>query len=237
MVWLPDTYYPNDNTRAIAPVTPSRAAAGLPQDGFVFCSFNNNYKITPEVFDIWMKLLGSVGGQRAVAAGEQRDGARQSQTGGCGPRRCARPPHFRADRTRRRASGTPPARRSLPRHVALQRPHDRLRRAVGGIARGHLRRRDLHQPRGGEPAVGGPPAGTGHRLIRGIPRAGAGARTGFGASVGPEGEACGQPGHDPRFSDTARFTRHLEAAFRTMMERHRRGEAPAAFAVEPAGGY
>jgi predicted O-linked N-acetylglucosamine transferase (SPINDLY family) len=36
---------------------PSRASLGLPDDGFVFCSFNNNYKITPELFDVWMRLL------------------------------------------------------------------------------------------------------------------------------------------------------------------------------------
>src|SRR4029079_11496115 len=37
--------------------TPSRADVGLPENGFVFCSFNNNYKITPEIFAVWMRLL------------------------------------------------------------------------------------------------------------------------------------------------------------------------------------
>src|SRR5690606_12686749 len=37
--------------------TPSRLEAGLPEKGMVFCAFNNHYKITPAVFDIWMKLL------------------------------------------------------------------------------------------------------------------------------------------------------------------------------------
>ena len=57
IVHLPDCYQPNDTKRAIAERTPSRAACGLPSDAFVFCCFNNSYKITPAVFDIWMRLL------------------------------------------------------------------------------------------------------------------------------------------------------------------------------------
>jgi predicted O-linked N-acetylglucosamine transferase (SPINDLY family) len=62
VIWLPDTYYPNDNLRRIAPEMPTRKAAGLPESGFVFCSFNNSYKITPEVFDVWMRLLREIEG-------------------------------------------------------------------------------------------------------------------------------------------------------------------------------
>ena len=54
---LPDCYQPNDSKRRIADLTPTRAEAGLPEDGFVFCSFNSNYKITPAMFDVWMRLL------------------------------------------------------------------------------------------------------------------------------------------------------------------------------------
>jgi predicted O-linked N-acetylglucosamine transferase (SPINDLY family) len=58
---LPDCYQPNDRARvAAAPL--SRAQAGLPADGFVFCCFNNNWKITPPIFDIWMRLLKAVPG-------------------------------------------------------------------------------------------------------------------------------------------------------------------------------
>jgi len=62
VVYLPDTFQANDSRRRIAERTPSRAEAGLPQDGFVFCSFNNTYKFTPGMFDIWMRLLGRVEG-------------------------------------------------------------------------------------------------------------------------------------------------------------------------------
>ena len=52
----------NDSQREIAARTPSRAECGLPEKGFVFCSFNNNYKITPEMFGVWMRLLTAVPG-------------------------------------------------------------------------------------------------------------------------------------------------------------------------------
>jgi protein O-GlcNAc transferase len=62
IVYLPDCYQINDTRRKISEAIPSRTEAGLPAQGFVFCCFNNNYKITPDVFDIWMRLLGSVEG-------------------------------------------------------------------------------------------------------------------------------------------------------------------------------
>jgi predicted O-linked N-acetylglucosamine transferase (SPINDLY family) len=60
IVHLPECYQVNDAKRTIAAHTPSRADAGLPDQGFVFCCFNNNFKINPPVFDIWMRLLRSV---------------------------------------------------------------------------------------------------------------------------------------------------------------------------------
>ena len=58
---LPHCYMPSDPTRAIA-ATPTRAQAGLPEQGFVFCAFNSCWKITPALFDIWMQLLQAVPG-------------------------------------------------------------------------------------------------------------------------------------------------------------------------------
>ena len=60
VVTLPDSYQCNDAKRRIAEKTPSRSEAGLPETGFVFCSFNNPVKIRPEIFDIWMRLLGAI---------------------------------------------------------------------------------------------------------------------------------------------------------------------------------
>ena len=62
LVHLPGCYQVNDSRREIAPHTPTRAACGLPDTGFVFCSFNNSYKITTEIFDVWMDLLKEVPG-------------------------------------------------------------------------------------------------------------------------------------------------------------------------------
>ena len=62
VIYLPDCYQANDDKRRIAARTPPRAELGLPEQGFVFCCFNNNYKISPRVFDVWMRLLGRVEG-------------------------------------------------------------------------------------------------------------------------------------------------------------------------------
>lgn len=62
IIRLPFAYQPNDDRREIADRTPGRAEAGLPEAGFVFCSFNASYKITPDVFATWMDLLREVPG-------------------------------------------------------------------------------------------------------------------------------------------------------------------------------
>jgi predicted O-linked N-acetylglucosamine transferase (SPINDLY family) len=56
IVHLPDCYQPSDPQRPI-PEGPSRAECGLPEKAFVFCSFNNPNKITPDLFDLWMRIL------------------------------------------------------------------------------------------------------------------------------------------------------------------------------------
>jgi protein O-GlcNAc transferase len=58
---LPDTLWVTD-TQTMVGAPPSRAEAGLPENGFVFCCFNHNWKITPPLFDIWMRLLDQVDG-------------------------------------------------------------------------------------------------------------------------------------------------------------------------------
>jgi predicted O-linked N-acetylglucosamine transferase (SPINDLY family) len=57
VVYLPECYQANDDRRLIADPGPTRAEAGLPGDAFIYCSFNNSYKVTPEVFDVWCRLL------------------------------------------------------------------------------------------------------------------------------------------------------------------------------------
>ena len=62
VVYLPECYQANDNRKAIAQRIFRRPECGLPQSGFVYCCFNNSYKITPEVFDSWMRILKEVSG-------------------------------------------------------------------------------------------------------------------------------------------------------------------------------
>ena len=62
IVYLPDSYQANDNQRPVVDHGLTRADVGLPEQGFVFVCFNSSYKITPEEFDIWMRLLSGVEG-------------------------------------------------------------------------------------------------------------------------------------------------------------------------------
>ncbi|MFC7421107.1 tetratricopeptide repeat protein [Iodobacter arcticus] len=62
VVYLPDTYLPTDSSVQISDRTPTRSECGLPDRGIVFCSFSHDYKISPTVFDVWMRLLTQVPG-------------------------------------------------------------------------------------------------------------------------------------------------------------------------------
>jgi predicted O-linked N-acetylglucosamine transferase (SPINDLY family) len=60
VVWLPHSYQANDAGRGLPENPPSRAQAGLPESGFVFCNFNASYKLTPPTFACWMRILQQV---------------------------------------------------------------------------------------------------------------------------------------------------------------------------------
>jgi predicted O-linked N-acetylglucosamine transferase (SPINDLY family) len=60
-LYMPHVYQVSDRKRVAGP-RPTRASCGLPETGFVFCSFNNSYKYTPEVFAVWLSLLDRVPG-------------------------------------------------------------------------------------------------------------------------------------------------------------------------------
>ncbi len=63
LVYLPDCYQVNDRRRDVADAAVGRGDCGLPEEpGMVFCCLSNPYKITPEIFDIWMRLLLAVPG-------------------------------------------------------------------------------------------------------------------------------------------------------------------------------
>jgi len=60
IVYLPNSYQVNDSGRLISNRQFTKQELGLPDDSFVFCSFNNSYKIRPDIYDIWMKILKAV---------------------------------------------------------------------------------------------------------------------------------------------------------------------------------
>lgn len=59
---LPDTYLPTNDKLEVAASTPTRLECGLPHEGFVFCSFSHDHKISPPIFHIWMQLLRKTAG-------------------------------------------------------------------------------------------------------------------------------------------------------------------------------
>jgi protein O-GlcNAc transferase len=62
LVWLPEGFQPNDDRRPLPAEPAPRRTFGLPDEGFVFCSFNRNNKLNPHSFAVWMRLLGAVPG-------------------------------------------------------------------------------------------------------------------------------------------------------------------------------
>ena len=60
IIYLPNTYQVRDSTQKISNKIFTKDELGLPKNSFVFCCFNQNYKITPSVFDIWMRLIRKV---------------------------------------------------------------------------------------------------------------------------------------------------------------------------------
>jgi predicted O-linked N-acetylglucosamine transferase (SPINDLY family) len=62
VAYLPHSFMVNDSKRDISDTVFKRSDFGLPENGFVFCCFNNSYKLTPALFDVWMDLLKQVNG-------------------------------------------------------------------------------------------------------------------------------------------------------------------------------
>ena len=60
IIYLPDTYQVNASTHEISKKSFNRKKFGLPENSFVYCCFNQNYKISPSIFNVWMRILDSV---------------------------------------------------------------------------------------------------------------------------------------------------------------------------------
>ncbi|HEY4124081.1 MAG TPA: tetratricopeptide repeat protein, partial [Rhizomicrobium sp.] len=91
IAYLPDSYQCNDSPRQMADHRFTREEAGLPEIGFVFCCFNNNYKITPKIFALWMRLLAKVPGSVLWLLEDNPDSVRnlrrEAETQGVAPDR------------------------------------------------------------------------------------------------------------------------------------------------------
>jgi len=232
VVWLPDTYQANDGKRQISGRKPTRQECGLPEAAFVFCCFNSAFKITPEIFDVWMRLLAAkansvlwlLGTNPTAEANLRREGERR----GIASDRLIFAPRI-----------------PLTDHLARQQladlfldtlPYNAHTTASDALWAGLPVLTCLGETFAGRVAAS---------LLKavGLPEL-------VTASL-EEYEALGlKLAREPSFLglikaklarnrdtyplfDTARFTRHIEAAYTTMWERQQRGEPPEAFVVKP----
>lgn len=232
IVWMPHSYQANDAKRAISDRPASRAQCGLPPSGFVFCCFNSHYKIRPDVFASWMRIMSRVPDsvlwlmQGNAAA---RDNLRRhAAAAGVDPQRLVFAPplpveeHLARHRLADLSLDTLPYNAHTTTSDALWAGLPVVTRAgntfAGRVAASLLSAIGLpelitHTEQDYEDlavALAAEPA-----RLAAIRRKLAGNRLAA-----------------PLF-DTARFTRHLEEAYRTMTQRQRAGLAPDHFAVEP----
>jgi protein O-GlcNAc transferase len=230
IVHLPECYFVNHNRRESPDAMPSRQACGLPETGFVFCSLNHTYKIKPQIFAIWLRLLGQVPGSvlwllRDNAAAE-RNLKREAAAGGIDPDRVIFAP--RVSQTEHLARQ---AQADLFLDTAPVNAHTTAAEALwAGLPLITCPGRTLIGRTAGSMlmAVGMPEliaadlAGyeaLALGLARDPARLAALRSTILAARTG-----------SPLF-DAARFARHFEAAYRVMAERWREGQAPTGFAV------
>ena len=232
VVRLPDTYQVNDRKRVIAERVPTRAELGLPAAGFVFCCFNNNYKITPRTFDIWMRLLSGVPGSVLWLlegnAAAVRNLRQEAQRRGVAPERLVFAPRM-----------------NLPEHLARHRQADLfvdtlpcnahttasdalwaglpLLTCTGGTFAGRVGASLLHAA--GLPELVTDSLDAYEARARELATA-PGELAAIRARLERNRSTC------PLF-DTERFRRHIESAYSTMWERWQRGMPPASFAVAP----
>ncbi|HEV8643942.1 MAG TPA: tetratricopeptide repeat protein [Burkholderiales bacterium] len=106
LVYLPDTFFIYDRFEPLPDVSLSRTEYGLPEEGFVFCCFNNYYKIEPEIYTAWMEILKAVpssvlwlAGRNPAAVGNLR---REAEARGVGGERLVFAPLESRDRYRAR---------------------------------------------------------------------------------------------------------------------------------------
>ncbi|HEX3486493.1 MAG TPA: tetratricopeptide repeat protein [Micropepsaceae bacterium] len=232
IVYLPHSYQANDSKRPIADRSFTRAECGLPENAFVFCCFNSNYKIAPAMFDIWMRILRSVEGsvlwlfeENAFATKNLR---REAHARGVAPERLVFAPRM-----------------ELPEHLARHRLADLFLDTLPYNA--HTTASDALWA--GLPVLTclgeNFPGRVGASLLNalGLPELithnlGDYAAQALALADGPSRlqalrrKLAANRSSFPLF-DSALFARHIEAAYRAMWQRHREGLAPDHIQVPP----
>jgi protein O-GlcNAc transferase len=232
IVHLPDCFMVADSRPSVVPRVPARAQAGLPEDGFVFASFNNSYKFRRPFFACWMRLLAAVEDSVLwlLAANEATAGnlAREAALNGVDPARLI---------------FAPPV--DLAEHLARQRLADlfldTLPYNAGATGIAALWSGLPVLTVAGEGLVGRMAAsmldavGLPELVMQGLAEYEAMA---IKLATDPallssirSRLAANRSTH--ALFDTARNCRHIEAAYTTMWHTHRRGEPPHSFAVAP----
>ena len=91
LAYVPHTLFATDDKREVAEKTPQRSEENLPEQGIVFCCFNNSHKITPEVFDVWMRVLQKVPDSvlwiRSAGDSMEKNLCQEAQSRGVDPKR------------------------------------------------------------------------------------------------------------------------------------------------------
>jgi predicted O-linked N-acetylglucosamine transferase (SPINDLY family) len=234
VVRLPDSFMVTDDTRIIAEQTPSRGELQLPETGFVFCCFNQSYKINPAIFDVWMRLLQEVDGSvlwlRDYGAVTSRNLRREAERRGVAPERlifAGRVPMAEDHLARQRQADLFLDTLNYNAHTTAS---DALWAGVpvltclGSTFAGRVAASQLR-------AVGLP-----ELVTESLPDYEA-----LALKISTDAALCSslkdRLARDrktcPLF-DTRRFARNLEAAYTTMWRRVQRGEAPQSFVVDPA---
>jgi protein O-GlcNAc transferase len=233
IVYLPDSYLAYDTKRLISGQTPSRTEIGLPETGFVFFAYNNHYKLTPAFFNIWMRLLHAVEGSVLWLTGANtatmNNLRREAQARGADPSRLVfasfmkrSEDHLARYRVADLFLDTLPFNAQTTACDALWAGLPVLT-CRGETFVGRVAESLLH-------AVGLPEMITGNladyeALALKLAREPA-MLAAVKAKLARNRDTCA-------LFDTARFTRHIEAAYTTMWEIWQRSEAPRSFAVAP----
>ncbi len=231
VVWLPDSYQANDRKRHVAEQSFTRIGCGLPENGFVFCSFNNTYKITPDVFDVWMRLLQGVEGSVLwlldSGATTSKNLRREAEQRGVSAERLIFAPRMRLDDhlARHRLADlfldTLPCNAHTTASDALWAGLPMVT-CLGPTFAGRVAA-SLLKAVGLDELVTATVADYEALALKLALDSGL-----LGALKAKLAANCLTA---PLF-DTPRYTRHLEAAYVTMWERYQRGQAPAHFAVD-----